>query len=192
MSQSVGGTTFQLNGLAQNSVRFPTLSYDSIKRSPRFQATGGSRRPNSEQLFHRHAHQDGHLRDRQHALHVRRTIRRDRVSSYGHWLSDRADGPPLYQSKGHLRQSETPLSDVFRVVLAGRYDKHDKYDAQFSPKAALMFTPITDQTFRVTYNKAFKSPSVLQTDSTSRISSRSSASSGISTALTSRMPRGRS
>jgi iron complex outermembrane receptor protein len=59
---------------------------------------------------------------------------------------------------------ETPLSSMLRLVLAGRYDKHDKYDAQFSPKAALLFTPISDQTIRVTYNKAFKSPSVLQTD----------------------------
>jgi outer membrane receptor for ferrienterochelin and colicins len=92
-------------------------------------------------------------------------IRRDRVSTYGHWLSDRATGSPiLLGQKGVYGQMETPVSEMIRVVLAGRYDKHDRYDAQFSPKAALLFTPIPDQTFRVTYNKAFKSPSVLQTD----------------------------
>jgi len=50
-----------------------------------------------------------------------------------------------------------------RMILAGRYDKHQDYDAQFSPKAALVFKPSEDQSIRVTYNRAFKSPTTLQT-----------------------------
>jgi iron complex outermembrane receptor protein len=92
-------------------------------------------------------------------------VRRDRVSTYGHWLSDRATGSPILVSqRGVYGQVETPVSEMIRLVFAGRYDKHDRYDAQFSPKGAVLFTPIPDQTFRVTYNKAFKSPSILQTD----------------------------
>ncbi|MEO7084126.1 MAG: TonB-dependent receptor [Gemmatimonadaceae bacterium] len=166
MSQSVGGSTFQLNGLAQNSVRFPTLSYDSIKALSAFPGDGRLQAAEVQNNF-----SVGMLTktgisaiDNTHFTYGGQ-LRRDRVSSYGRWLSDRATGSPLIiNQKGVYAQSETPLSDMFRVVLAGRYDKHDKYDAQFSPKAALMFTPIADQTFRVTYNKAFKSPSVLQTD----------------------------
>ena len=166
MSQSEGGTTFQLNGLAQNSVRFPTLSYDSVKSLSAFPGDGRLQAAEIQNNF-----SIGMLTktgisaiDNTHFTYGGQ-IRRDRISSYGHWLSDRATGLPLLiNQKGIYGQSETPLSDMFRVVLAGRYDKHDKYDAQFSPKAALLFTPITDQTFRVTYNKAFKSPSVLQTD----------------------------
>ena len=36
-------------------------------------------------------------------------------------------------------QTETDLTRLFRVVLAARYDKHEDYDAQVSPKAALLF-----------------------------------------------------
>ena len=166
MSQSVSGTTFQLNGLAQNSVRFPTISYDSVKALSAFPSDGRLQAAEVQNnvsvgmlgktgiaaIDNTHFTYGGQLR-------------RDRISTYGHWLSDRQTGTPiLINQKGVYGQMETPLSEMFRVVLAGRYDKHDKYDAQFSPKAALLFTPITDQTFRATYNKAFKSPSVLQTD----------------------------
>ena len=166
MSQSVSGTTFQLNGLAQNSVRFPTISYDSVKALSAFPSDGRLQAAEVQNNF-----SVGMLGrtgiaaiDNTHFTYGGQ-LRRDRISTYGHWLSDRQTGTPiLINQKGVYGQMETPLSEMFRVVLAGRYDKHDKYDAQFSPKAALLFTPITDQTIRVTYNKAFKSPSVLQTD----------------------------
>jgi iron complex outermembrane receptor protein len=166
MSQSVSGTTFQLNGLAQNTVRFRTISYDSVKALSAFPSDGRLQAAEVQNNF-----DVGMLTktgisaiDNTHFTYGGQ-LRRDRISTYGHWLSDRQTGTPiLINQKGIYGQSETPLSEMFRLVLAGRYDKHDKYDAQFSPKAALLFTPITDQTIRVTYNKAFKSPSVLQTD----------------------------
>lgn len=87
------------------------------------------------------------------------------MSTYGKWLSDRATGSPiLISQRGVYGQLEAPLHEMVRFVFAGRYDKHDRYAAQWSPKWALLVTPIPDQTFRVTYNKAFKSPSILQTD----------------------------
>ncbi len=166
MSNSVAGTTFQLNGLAQNSVRFPALSYDSVKALSAFPGDGRLQAAEVQNNF-----SIGMLTktgisaiDNTHITYGGQ-IRRDRISSYSKWLSDRATGTPiLIDQKGVYAQTETPLTEQFRLVLAGRYDDHDKYDAQWSPKAALLFTPVQDQTFRVTYNKAFKSPSVLQTD----------------------------
>ena len=166
MSQSVSGTTFQLNGLAQNSVRFRTISYDSVKALSAFPSDGRLQAAEVQNNF-----SVGMLTktgisaiDNTHFTYGGQ-VRRDRISTYGKWLSDRSSGTPIIiEQRGVYGQMETPLSAMFRAVLAGRYDKHEKYDAQFSPKAALLFTPITDQTFRVTYNKAFKSPSVLQTD----------------------------
>ena len=87
------------------------------------------------------------------------------MSSDRKWLSDRSTGEDIVNNQtGVYAQIETPLHRMVELVLAGRYDKHDKYDAQFSPKAALLVTPWEDQTFRVSFNRAFKSPSILQTD----------------------------
>ncbi|HEU0053612.1 MAG TPA: TonB-dependent receptor, partial [Longimicrobium sp.] len=38
------------------------------------------------------------------------------------------------------------------------------YDPQFSPKAGVVVTPVEGHTFRLFYNRAFKSPSTLQTE----------------------------
>lgn len=90
-------------------------------------------------------------------------VRHDIVSSKRQWLVDRQTGEDLTSTqKGVYGQAELPATDWIRFVGAARYDNHDKYDPQWSPKAAVLVTPIQDQTFRLTWNRAFKSPTVLQ------------------------------
>jgi outer membrane receptor for ferrienterochelin and colicins len=60
---------------------------------------------------------------------------------------------------GAYLQSETALSDKLDLVLALRYDDHNRVDkAELSPRAALVFKPQSDQTVRLTYNRAFSTP----------------------------------
>jgi outer membrane receptor for ferrienterochelin and colicins len=89
--------------------------------------------------------------------------RHDIVSSKRQWLVDRNTGEDIStDQKGVYGQADLPVTSMLRAVFAARYDKHELFDGVWSPKAALLFTPIVDQTFRVTYNRAFKSPTVLQ------------------------------
>ncbi len=63
---------------------------------------------------------------------------------------------------GGYVQSETTLSPRLELVLAGRVDHHSALpDAIFSPRAALVFKPLQDQSFRITYNRAFSTPTSL-------------------------------
>ncbi|HEX6939796.1 MAG TPA: TonB-dependent receptor [Longimicrobiales bacterium] len=63
---------------------------------------------------------------------------------------------------GAYIQSETALSDKFDLVLAGRMDTHSALpEAIFSPRAALVFQPTETHAFRITYNRAFSTPSSL-------------------------------
>src|SRR6185436_19443950 len=50
------------------------------------------------------------------------------------------------------------LSSTVRMVLAGRVDLGSLFDPQFSPKAALVFTPSQNHSFRITINQAFQTP----------------------------------
>ncbi len=156
-TQSRSGGTYQLNGFAQNRLRFPTISDDSVKHLSDFPAEGDL---TAAEVQHSFA-----LR----ALNGTRVTwggqyRHDRVSSDRQWLVDRKTGEDITVDQvGGYGQVEVPVASWLRVVGAGRYDKHDRYDAQFSPKAALLVSPAEDQTVRLTYNRAFKSPTVLQT-----------------------------
>jgi iron complex outermembrane receptor protein len=63
---------------------------------------------------------------------------------------------------GVYLQSETALTDYLDLVLAGRFDKSSILDDPvWSPRAALVVKPDDDQSFRLTYNRAFSTPTTL-------------------------------
>jgi iron complex outermembrane receptor protein len=99
------------------------------------------------------------------ALVLGTSFRQDVVSSDEQWLSDRLTGKDIEIAQyGTFGQITTPVMPWMDVVLAGRYDNHENYDAQFSPKAGVVLRPAQGHNFRVTYNRAFKSPTILQTN----------------------------
>jgi iron complex outermembrane receptor protein len=63
---------------------------------------------------------------------------------------------------GAFIHTETQLSDNLQFVAAFRADDHSRLeDPVFSPRAALLFEPKENQAFRVSYNRAFATPSSL-------------------------------
>ena len=60
---------------------------------------------------------------------------------------------------GAYLQSETKLTSQLKVILAGRADSHNHLnDPVLSPRAALAFQPNDDHNLRLTYNRAFSTP----------------------------------
>jgi iron complex outermembrane receptor protein len=63
---------------------------------------------------------------------------------------------------GVYLQDEIFLSDHFRWVVGGRVDKFSSIDnAVFSPRTTFMIKPDPAQTFRVSFNRAFRAPSYI-------------------------------
>jgi iron complex outermembrane receptor protein len=154
---SNGGDTYQLNGFAQNKARFPTLADDSVRSISSFPGEGQLTAAELQNTFALAALNGTRLT-------WGAQFRHDDVTSERRWLVDRKTGENItVDQKGVYGQIDAPLTDWLRAVVAARYDKHDFYDAQFSPKAGLLVTPVRDQTLRVTFNRAFRSPSILQT-----------------------------
>ncbi len=60
--------------------------------------------------------------------------------------------------KALFGQLEYDLTQKLKFVGAARWDDSTLHDPQFSPKAALVFTPSTNHTLRYGYNKAFQRP----------------------------------
>jgi iron complex outermembrane receptor protein len=58
---------------------------------------------------------------------------------------------------GVYGQLQLALSSKLTLVGASRFDRSSLYDSEFSPKAAVVFSPNINHTFRATYNKAFQS-----------------------------------
>ena len=63
---------------------------------------------------------------------------------------------------GAYVQDEIFLGDHFRWVVGGRVDKFSSIDDPvFSPRTTFMIKPAADQTFRVSFNRAFRAPSFI-------------------------------
>ncbi|MCA0377530.1 MAG: TonB-dependent receptor [Gemmatimonadetes bacterium] len=159
-TRSLSGSTFALNGYSTNrlAARFNGVSDDSVLKASSFPADG--------RLLAAEVQNNVTLP----ALLNTRVIsgvqvRRDQVSSKRVWLSDAISGEDITLTQvGVYAQTETPLNDRTKLVLGGRYDNPEFYDPQFSPKAALLISPDENSTLRITFNRAFKSPSILQTN----------------------------
>ena len=63
---------------------------------------------------------------------------------------------------GAFAQDEIFLSKMFRWVVGARVDRFDYIDdIVFSPRTTFMIKPEENQTFRISYNRAYRSPSVI-------------------------------
>jgi outer membrane receptor for ferrienterochelin and colicins len=157
-TQSKSGESFAINRYADAWARNPNLTPDSLRMLSDW--------PSNGQLYAAEAQHNFRLPALLNTSVIwGAQVRRDVVSSERQWLTDRLTGEDLQiDQKGVYAQVETPLLPQLTMVLAGRYDSHENYDAQFSPKAGLVFKPSQNHALRVTYNRAFKSPTTLQTN----------------------------
>jgi iron complex outermembrane receptor protein len=63
---------------------------------------------------------------------------------------------------GGFVQDEIFINNRFRWVVGGRVDKFSSIDnAVFSPRTTFMYKPAADQAFRVSFNRAFRAPSLI-------------------------------
>ena len=64
------------------------------------------------------------------------------------------------QEVGGYLHSVTDITSQFQLTAAARVDKHSRLEeAVYSPRVALTFKPVENHNFRLTYNRAFSTPS---------------------------------
>jgi len=83
--------------------------------------------------------------------------------SEGTYLAD-INGTSLNATEfgGYVQGDYSLLRDKLRLVAAARLDTHSNYSPQFSPKAAAVYSLSRTQHLRMGYNRAFKSPTILE------------------------------
>ncbi|MDE2763826.1 MAG: TonB-dependent receptor [Gemmatimonadota bacterium] len=83
---------------------------------------------------------------------------RTEPSTGGTINGDNEDDDIISEIGGYVH-SETSLADRVDLVTAVRIDNHSRLgDVNISPRAALVFKPAEHQNFRLTYNRAFGTP----------------------------------
>jgi len=88
-------------------------------------------------------------------------VRRYTPSSAGTYLDDKDRSIGVTEAGSYI-QLDTTLMDRLRLAGAARVDTHSLYDAQLSPKLAVQYEVAPSHNVRVGYNRAFKSPTILE------------------------------
>ena len=157
-SQSTSGTSFALNRFAGAQAALPALSRDSLRKLSDW--------PSDGRMYA--AEVQGNYTVpmlRSTAVVFGAQYRNDVVSSDRQWLTDRNTRRDVSNGQtGVYLQTSTPVAPWLDVVLAGRLDDPERFATQWSPKAGVVLKPVADQALRVTFNRAYKSPTILQTD----------------------------
>jgi outer membrane receptor for ferrienterochelin and colicins len=65
---------------------------------------------------------------------------------------------------GYLQADVRVLDDRLRLVGAARVDNHSNYGTQLSPKVGIVYNVAPSQNLRLTFNRAYKSPTVLESN----------------------------
>lgn len=66
--------------------------------------------------------------------------------------------PRKEHQEAAFAQFEYSFTPQFKAVVAGRYDESTLHDSQFSPKAALVYSPHANHAIRLNYSEAFQVP----------------------------------
>ena len=82
---------------------------------------------------------------------------------YNTFTSNSADGFNHENRLGFYVQDEWSVSGTFRIVAGLRYDLHTEIPGTFSPRLALLYTPVRDQTLRASIAVAYRPPTLFET-----------------------------
>jgi len=73
-----------------------------------------------------------------------------------------APGETSRNELGAFLQDEILLGDKWRWLIGARWDDIDPIESVFSPRTSLAYTPKPNHTFRISYNEAFRAPSLVE------------------------------
>jgi outer membrane receptor for ferrienterochelin and colicins len=166
LTHSNTGDTYQIYLAVPTMARNPSLSLDSVRKATKFHVDGRIYVAEVHNNFLVSMLARTGLSAFDNSLITWGVQRKHlRVSSYGTIYSDVLTGKPIHlDNDGVFAQIETPFTPQLRAVVAARHDRATRYAPQTSPRVSLLYSPAADQSVRLTYGEAYRSPPILTTD----------------------------
>ena len=88
--------------------------------------------------------------------------RRFVLNSQGTLFADSAGTIPVTETGAYLQVVKGFFDDAVKFTVSGRYDKNNNFKGRFTPRATALLRVAKDNHFRVSYQTAYRFPSVQQ------------------------------
>jgi outer membrane receptor for ferrienterochelin and colicins len=140
---------------------FSLMSYYSGRDGHQVSLGSGAPANDVDAIVHTEGQFNRHFADARGRIVLGGSARTVSVNSRGTLLDAQDDGrtDAFYAAFG---QVDYALTDMLRIVGAGRVDASTLDAAQVSPKVALVLEPRPNQSFRVSYSSGFRAPSTFE------------------------------
>jgi iron complex outermembrane receptor protein len=145
--------------IAMAADRYNVFAYWNSRTSidPQVSLTSGLNIEERSDIFHLEGQTNWNFMGDRGRVVAGASARNTRVNTSGTLMNlandDRSD-----DQESVYGQVEYKLTPQVRLVGAARVDDGDLFDAQFSPKGAIVFTPNENHSFRFSVNRAFQTP----------------------------------
>lgn len=155
----VTGATRPYARLGWSAEKFNVMAYWNGRKTndPQFSLASGAPLRETSNIFHLEGQGNATFEDGRGQFVYGASLRNTNLNTSGTLMLHQNDDRSDYSYAG-FAQASYDLSDIVRLVVAGRMDFNSLIDPQFSPKAALVVSPNENHSFRFTFNKAFQTP----------------------------------
>ena len=89
-------------------------------------------------------------------------LRRFVLNSQGTLFADSAGTIPITETGAYAQVVKGILDDAIKFTVSGRYDKNGNFKGRFTPRATALLRVAKDNHFRLSYQTAYRFPSVQQ------------------------------
>jgi outer membrane receptor protein involved in Fe transport len=164
-----GGTLFndaQAHGFARTKA--DDLRYK--EGSPEFQAAfndavnksiskGGAKFEDKSDMYHFEGQYNLSEHIKFAEILVGASFRRYVLNSQGTIFADSTGTIGINEVGGYAQVSKWVIEDRLKLTVSGRYDKNENFDGRFTPRATALIKVAKDNSFRLSYQQAYRFPS---------------------------------
>ncbi|MEQ1692073.1 MAG: TonB-dependent receptor, partial [Gemmatimonas sp.] len=140
-----------------NDPRYYVMGWYSGRSSEQHSMASGAPIEEKSSLLHVESQWNGSARNDRVKFVLGASYRRSLVDSRGTLVAVEDDARNDW-SAGAFGQLKVAITPRLSLVVAGRSDGSNLYDAQFSPKAALVYSPTPEQALRLSAGRGFQTP----------------------------------
>src|ERR1044071_2155463 len=87
------------------------------------------------------------------------SFRRYVLNSQGTIFADSTGTIGINEMGGYAQVSKWIIEDRLKLTVSGRYDKNENFDGRFTPRATALIKVAKDNSFRLSYQQAYRFPS---------------------------------
>jgi outer membrane receptor protein involved in Fe transport len=81
------------------------------------------------------------------------------LNSHGTIFADTAGRIGISEVGGYAQVSKWVVDDLLKLTVSGRYDKNENFKGRFTPRATALLKVAKDNSFRLSYQQAYRFPS---------------------------------